>query len=95
MMCDNSRGPIDTDSTMTSLGRPIKENVLPAISSTTHPIVKQHAPMGWVDWEPRHVYVVQYDVIAERNDLCGCVHLWQMEVWVYGLVCELIVLPAI
>ncbi len=43
--------------------------------------------MGWVDWEPRRVYVVQYDVIAVPGDLCECVLLWQMEVWVYVLVC--------
>lgn len=72
-MCDNSRGPIDTDSTMTSLGRPIKENVVPTILSTAHCIVKQHDPMGWVDRGARHVYVVEYNVIAEHfhNDVCA------------------------
>lgn len=68
-MSDNSRGPIDTDSTMTSLGRVVKENVLPTILSTTHPIVKQRDPMGWVDWD-----VEQHDVMKHsHNDICVCV----------------------
>lgn len=67
-MSDNSRGPIDTDSTMTSLGRVVKENVLPTISSTTHPIVKQHDPTGWVDWD-----VEQHDGMKHFDDVCACV----------------------